>query len=377
MSPLKGMALARHIFENREEYPRKLKKEGKSVIGYICCFSPPEIMHAAGALPYRITGQPGESTSEVDNYLEPFGCSYIRNIFSRYIRGKLDFLDGLVISHSCDMVQRLYGIWTYYYPFPYSRLVNVPHQLHPWSQDFFYRELVLFKESLENHFKIEISTEALTVSIDLYNHIRQLIRELYQLRGGSNPKLLSSELMEVLVAGEVLSPEDFLLLLQDAVDEIASRNVPVVNPNSVRILVWGSILDHPHFYRLIEEAGGQIVTDDTCLGERFWNKDVPVTEDPVEGLKEQYLLNFQCPRIDRGPGTQRFAYLKEMAEQYRVQGAIGYVMSFCDPHKLDYPDLHDYLDKEGIPMLLIDDNYSLQSSGSISTRLQAFMEMLS
>ena len=377
MPPLKGLALARHLSENREARPRELKKEGKNVIGYLCCFAPPEIMHAAGVLPYRITGKPGESTPEVDSYLEPFGCPYVRNIFSRYLRGKLDFLDGLVISHSCDMVQRLYGIWTYYFPFAYSRLVNVPHQLHPWSQDFYYRELVFFKESLENHFGIEITIEALTASIKLYNSIRELIRSLYRMRGGSNPKLLSSELMAVLVAGEVLPPEEFLQLLQEVAAEVAARSDTVVSPKSVRVLVWGSILDHPHFYRLIEAAGGQVVADDTCLGERFWNKDVPVTEDPFVGLKEHYLLNFQGPCIDRGAGTQRFAYLTEMARQYDVQGAIGYVMSFCDPHKFDYPDLRGYLEEEGIPMLLIDDNYSLQSSGSINTRLQAFIEMLS
>ncbi|HED24249.1 MAG TPA: 2-hydroxyacyl-CoA dehydratase [Firmicutes bacterium] len=147
MSPLKGLTLARQISANREGYPRELKKEGRNIIGYICCFSPPEIIHAAGALPYRITGKPGENTPEADSYLEPFGCPYVRNIFSRYLRGKLDFLDGLVVSHSCDMVQRLYGIWTYYHPFPYSRLINVPHQLHSWSQDFYYRELVFLRKA--------------------------------------------------------------------------------------------------------------------------------------------------------------------------------------------------------------------------------------
>ena len=377
MLPLKGLALARQIAENREARPRELKKEGKNIIGYICCFAPPEIMHAAGAVPYRVTGKPGESSSEVDSYLEPFGCPYVRNLFSRYLREKLDFLDGLVISHSCDMVQRLYGIWTYYFPFAYSRLVNVPHQFHPWSQDFYYRELVFFKESLERHFQIEISNEALAASIKLYNSIRKLIRALYVMRGGSNPKLLSSELMDVLVAGGVLPPEEFLQLLQEVAAEVDLRSEPVVPSGSVRVLVWGSILDHPHFYRLIEDAGGQVVADDTCLGERFWNKDVPVTEDPFVGLKENYLLNFQCPRVDRGAGAQRFAYLSEMAKQYGVQGVIGYVLSFCDPHKFDYPDLRDYLEKEGIPMLLIDDNYGLLSSGAINTRLQAFIEMLS
>ncbi len=374
MSQLQGLALARHLAENREVRPRQLKEEGKTVMGCLCCFAPPEIMHAAGVVPYRITGRPGESTSEVDGYLEPFGCPYVRSVFAQSFKGSLDFLDGLVISHSCDMVQRLYGIWTYYRPCSYNRMINVPHQLFPWSRDFYYRELVFFKESLEEFMQVKITPGEIKASIELYNRIRALIRKLNSLRGGESPKLLSSELMEVLLAGEVLPPEEFLPLLQEVVQEVEARQ-SLAGYDS-RVMVWGSILDHPMFYRIIEEAGGQVVADDTCLGARFWNEDVLLTEDPVEGLVQHYLLDFQCPRTDRGAGEERFEYLRERAEEYGVDGVIGYIISFCDPHKFDYPDLRDYLKKQGLPMLLIEDNYSFQSAGAISTRLQAFLEML-
>ena len=114
---LQGLARAAHLAAHRDDAIRALKKEsGKPVIGYLCCFAPPEIISAAGAIPYRITGRPGDSTAEADAYMEPYGCTYVRNILAQAVKGRLDFLDGLVISHSCDMVQRLYGIWTYYRP---------------------------------------------------------------------------------------------------------------------------------------------------------------------------------------------------------------------------------------------------------------------
>ena len=109
---------------------------------------------------------------------------------------------------------------------------------------------------------------------------------------------------------------------------------------------------------MIEEAGGQVVADDTCIGFRVWEKDIPLTDDPYQGLKEHYFVNFQCPRTDRGPGIQRFQYILDRAREYNVDGVIGYIISFCDPHKLDYPDLRDYLKEADLPMLLIDDNYS-------------------
>lgn len=374
MSELKGLARAAELSRNRSKRVEELKKEGKKIFGYICCFAPPEIMHAAGIVPYRITGIPGDTTSEVDSHLEPYGCSYVRNCYAQEMKGHLKFLDGLVVSHSCDMVQRLYGIWTYYRPLDYSRLVNYPHQLFTWSQDFYKRELIFFKESLEEYTGKKISEDMIRESIAVFNRNRALIRELYRMRGGDKPTLRSSELMDILVAGGVLPAEEFGELLEEIIEEVKNR--PELEPTRARIMVWGCIIDDPTFYRFIEEAGAQVVSDDTCIGTRTWNQDVPDLEDPYQALKEHYLVNFECPRTDRGPGCERFDYIVDLAKKFKANGVVGYTIAFCDPHQLDYPDLRDYLKEKGLPMLQIDDNYSFQPEGAIKTRIQAFVELL-
>ncbi len=375
MHNLSGLARAAAIASQPEARVSELRQEsGRPIIGYLCCFAPPEIISAAGAIPYRITGRPGEPTAEADAYLEPYGCSYVRNVFTQALKGRLDFLDGLVISHSCDLVQRLYGIWTYYHPFPYSRLFNVPHQVTPWAERFFKRELGFFKESLEQFTGQAVTAEKLREEIDLANRNRALIRELYQLRLKNPPLIKGSEMLSLLLAGGWLPAEEFNTLLNEALEEVEARS-PEGTPRP-RILVWGSLLDNIAFYRMIEEAGGEVAADDTCIGFRLFEKDIPATGDPDEGLKEHYFVNFQCPRTDRGPGTGRFDYLLERAREYNVDGVISYIISFCDPHKFDYPDLRDYLKEADFPMLLIDDNYSFAPAGAIQTRLQAFIELL-
>ncbi|MGI6600964.1 MAG: 2-hydroxyacyl-CoA dehydratase subunit D [Dethiobacteria bacterium] len=375
MHNLSGLARAAAIASQPEARVSELRQEsGRPIIGYLCCFAPPEIISAAGAIPYRITGRPGEPTAEADAYLEPYGCSYVRNVFTQALKGRLDFLDGLVISHSCDLVQRLYGIWTYYHPFPYSRLFNVPHQVTPWAERFFKRELGFFKESLEQFTGQAVTAEKLREEIDLANRNRALIRELYQLRLKNPPLIKGSEMLSLLLAGGWLPAEEFNTLLNEALEEVEARS-PEGTPRP-RILVWGSLLDNIAFYRMIEEAGGEVAADDTCIGFRLFEKDIPATGDPDEGLKEHYFVNFQCPRTDRGPGTGRFDYLLERAREYNVDGVISYIISFCDPHKFDYPDLRDYLKETDFPMLLIDDNYSFTPAGTIQTRLQAFIELL-
>ena len=181
-------------------------------------------------------------------------------------------------------------------------------------------------------------------------------------------------MLSLLLAGGWLPAEEFNTLLNEALEEVEARS-PEGTPRP-RILVWGSLLDNIAFYRMIEEAGGEVAADDTCIGFRLFEKDIPATDDPDEGLKEHYFVNFQCPRTDRGPGTGRFDYLLERAREYNVDGVISYIISFCDPHKFDYPDLRDYLKEADFPMLLIDDNYSFTPAGTIQTRLQAFIELL-
>ncbi|MDZ4132569.1 MAG: 2-hydroxyacyl-CoA dehydratase family protein, partial [Dethiobacteria bacterium] len=215
---------------------------------------------------------------------------------------------------------------------------------------------------------------SLRETIAAYNKNRTLIRNIYALRKTDQPAVEGSEVLDLLIAGGALPPADFSTLLASTLKTVKERKPE--KEKTPRILVWGSIMDDPTLYKMIEEAGGTVVADDTCIGFRVWEKDVPITEDLYDGLTEHYFLNFQCPRTDRGPGTGRFDYILERAREYKVDGVVGYSISFCDPHKFDYPDLRDYLKKEGLPMLLIDDNYSFEPAGAIKTRLQAFMEML-
>lgn len=360
--------------DQNEERIRKIKKEtGKPVIGYLCCFAPPEIISAAGAIPYRISGIPGADNTAAEAYVEPYGCTYVRNILARVVRNEFDFLDGLVISHSCDMVQRLYGIWTYYHPLPYSYLFNVPHQVSKQAQDFFKRELIFFQESLEKFTGIKIKPDHLNDTIRLYNENRSMIRNLYELRQQNPPLIKGSSVLDILMAGSTLPADQFNNLLKKTVQLSTGKQEAKPGP---RILIWGSIMDRPDLFLIIENAGGHIVADDTCIGSRVWDQDISLENGIYEGLTEHYLVNFQCPRTDRGPGIQRFDYLLQRARDYEVDGVIGYCISFCDPHKFDYPDLRDYLKNNNLPMLLIDDNYSFEPSGAIETRVEAFIEML-
>ena len=78
-------------------------------------------------------------------------------------------------------------------------------------------------------------------------------------------------------------PEEFQKLLSDTLAGIKNR--PAQEPPRPRVLVWGSLLDNTAFYRMIEEAGAHVAADDTCIGFRLFEKDIPPADDPIEALK--------------------------------------------------------------------------------------------
>ena len=53
-----------------------------------------------------------------------------------------------------------------------------------------------------------------------------------------------------------------------------------------------------------------------------------------------------------------------------------YIMRYCDTHELDAPDVRDYIQEMGVPVLHLEDDYSLTSIGGLRTRIEAFLEMI-
>jgi len=375
MNAKKGLAKAVELYANKGERARELRAQGRKVLGYVCLFAPPEIMAAAGVLPYRLRGDLQEPITKAHDLVEPFGCPYMRNLLDQDLKEKYDFLDGLVMSHSCDTVQRFYGIWTLNKKPSFHCFVNVPHTLTPWSREFFKRELIFFREKIENFSGNEISNDQLKKTIQEYNKCRVLLRKLYSLRKEDPPLLSGNEGLQVLVAGMGLPVNEFHSLLHEVTKEVLGRSQRPAR-KAVRLMIYGSICDDLGLVQLLEEGDAYVVIDDTCIGTRSFMHDVPETSDPLDGLVTAYFDSFPCPRTDRGANRARFEYIANFAKEYQANGVIMYIYSYCDPHKLDAPDISEMLKKEGLRALIIDDDYSLSNQAAIRMRIQAFLELL-
>lgn len=370
----RGLIRAHELYEHRGVRAKELSQKGRKIIGYFCSYTPVELFTALDIVPYRIHGKVGKSIEQAGQYLESIVCPYVRSCFDLALSGEFNFLSGTIIPHTCDAMHRLYDIWQYYLKPPFSYSLYVPHMTHPASYEFFQKEITNLKESLERFVGRHASEEDLLEAIKLHNRSRVLLRELYELRRADPPLISGTEVMWVLVAGMTTPVQEFIELLEDVISE--TRNRKTSSENKPRLLISGSEVDDDDLIRLVEESGADVVMDDLCTGSRFFWQDVDTSKGAIAGLAERY-LGITCPRTYRpGKAAQRFSYLGDFIRNWRVQGVILYTIRFCDTYQLDAPEMKDYIESLGLPVLYLEDTYVTSPIGQWKTRVEAFLETI-
>lgn len=353
---------------------REWKEQARKVIALQCAYVPEEIIWAAGALPVRMTGDVRQMELEdANSYLYINTCAFCRTCLQLALDGRWDFLDGYVSSATCDGARRLADIWQSYLEIPLIKVLGVPRKTTERACQLYMSELGDMKELLEQHLGVSINDQALWDAIRLYNRTRGLLRELYELRKADPPPVWGFEVMEVLNAGLRMPKDKYNVLLERLLDEIRSSERQV--SGRVRLMVSGSPLNNPNFFRAFEQVGGVAVIDDLCVGTQFWWEPVDTAiADPLEALARHYLNSFTCARM--ASSDTRFNQLLKLVEEWRVDGMVSQVMPYCVVYAHDQPLLAKKLEAIDVPMLELEVEYGAGSTGQITTRAQAFIEMI-
>ena len=377
------LAAVEDIYCNRADRVRRLKVQGKKIIGYICAYVPLEIITALDMVPFRILGRAEEAVTAADAHLQAVLCPFVRSCFDQALKGGFDFIDGLVSSHSCDTVCAASQFWTYYVKSDFDHFIEVPHRTGEASIEFFKNELGTFQKKLEEFAGTKTEPEKLRDAILVHNAQRELVRELYELRRADPPLISGVETLEVMVALCSLPVVEGNRLLREVLDEIrSSTDGPPGFAH--RLMIWGSPLDNTGMMEMIEGCGANIVIDDTCVGTRVYWGDVTPGPDSMTELARHYLVDLRCPRTFRemGPGYEedlenRFGYLRTFVREWSADGVILQTMKYCDTHGYEVPALEDFFQSMDIPVLYLEHDYTTLALASLRTRIEAFLEMIS
>ena len=383
---LKGIAKSRHIYNDRSQRVQQLKAQGKKVLGYLCIYPVVEIISSFGLVPYRIFGSIEEPITKADACLPNCVCPFLRSTLDLGLKGKYDFLDGVVMAHPCEVAEKLAHIWrTYLHP-PYSFYIDTPHATRESAIQYHKASLQDFQKSLEGYLEQKSSPDKLESAIKDYNAQRALVRQLYDLKKPDPPLISGVETLEVVESLMSIPVDEGNELLKEVINEIKNRKDGPVK--GTRVFIWGSIIDNIAIVKLIEDLGANVVMDDTCVGSRFFFPDVELTADPLDGLARRYLVDLKCPRTFVESGIEsgikdyaedlkiRFGYIGDYVKQWKASGAILYTLRFCDTHAYEVVPVKDYLRSLNIPSIYIEHDYNAASLAPLNTRIQAFLETI-
>jgi len=383
----KGLDKVREIYQDRTRRVMELKAAGKKVTGYLCIYPVLEMLTALDIVPYRILGDMREPITKADACLPTIACPFLRSCLDLALKGKYDFLDGVVRAHVCEVGEKSAHIWQTYLNPAYSFFIDTPHTAGEAAVTQHKELLEDFKKTLEEFICKELTTEKLSKAITAHNQQRALVRELYDLRKPDPPLISGTEIIQVMKALTGLPVEEGSELLTQVISEVKERkDGPPQKP--ARLLVWGSILDDIAVIEMIEELDANVVMDDTCLGSRAYFPDVELTDNPMYSLAYRYLVDIKCPRTFRGNDINatrkdymadlesRFGYLKDYAKEWHVNGVILQSVRYCDTHGYEVPSIKDYFASIGLPSIYLEHDYSVPSLAQLRTRVQAFLEMI-
>ena len=134
----------------------------------------------------------------------------------------------------------------------------------------------------------------------------------------------------------------------------------------------GGVLDKT--VKAVEERGGVVVCFENCTGIKAAAPRVDTdAEDIIRAVAARY-LEIGCSVMT--PNTKRMEMLKDLVKEYRVDGVIEVDLQACTPYAVESHSVRKLIGELGSPYMVLETDYGKADSGQISTRIEAFLEMM-
>lgn len=375
-----GKPLEEALYECRElvedtTFPtvRRWREAGGKVVGHFQVYFPEEIVHAAGALPFKVRGAPLEPT-QADSHFGSYLCSILKTSLDLALSGRIQ-LD-LFVSHPiCDAARNLAAIWGRNLPYP-AEILYLPQNANSAHAATYLRgEYDRLRRSVEAATGREVTAAALAQSIAVFNENRALLRELYRLKR-ETPWQVSADEAYVLVSLAGLLPRDeHNRLLRWILPRLVERSAKRLD--KTRVVLEGGFCEQPPL-DLVRSIGRScyVVDDDLLIGLRWLTSDVPTTGDPLGNLAAAYLEQSSYSPVQHDLRKPKERMLLERIANARADAAIVMAAKMCEPGLEEQVAYTKALDRAGIPYFVSEFEESMTSFDHLEIQLQTFVENL-
>ncbi len=358
------------------------KAAGGTVIGTFCLYVPEEIIRAFGGLAVGLCAGAEWAYDKVERVLPANTCSLIKS-FMGFKLGKVcpyvESADLVIGETTCDGKKKAYEVLADYAP---TYVMELPQMKRPEDMVLWRSELDQFAAKLAEVTGRRLEAGALKQAIKEVNDKRRALQRLNAARKAS-PVPISG--LDALLAVQIAFYDDvprFTAMVNKIADELETRIAAgqgVAPTDAPRLLVTGSPMSIPNWklHDIIEKSGAVVVAEELCTGSRYYDTLVPETATTVEGMLDdiaaKYLdINCACFTPNKG----RTEDVLRLAAEYKVDGVVDYALRFCTPYTVESIGLGQAVREAGYAFLGIDTDYSAGDVGQLTTRVEAFLEMI-
>lgn len=358
------------------------KKEGAKFIGTFCIYVPEEIIYALGSVSLALCGG------------TPLSIPYAEKLFPRNICPLVKSTLGLAFSRTCpyaplkdlavgettcDAKKKAWDVLAKKVAF---HVLEVPQKKGLKDKELWLEEVLTFKARMEELTGKQLDENKLAEAIRIYNRKRKALMKLYSFRQLNRPPLSGLDTLVILQAALIDDPERFtseLELLNEELEERVKNNRQVAQEGAPRIMIAGcpAVMGNWKLHYLLESSGAIVVCDETCTGTRYFQNLVEekegTLEEMLEALAERYFkINCSC----FSPNEERIKNILNLIRDFRVEGVVHYILSYCHTYNIETINIDAALKKENIPSLKIETDYSEEDTGQLRIRIEAFLEGL-
>jgi benzoyl-CoA reductase/2-hydroxyglutaryl-CoA dehydratase subunit BcrC/BadD/HgdB len=361
---------------------REHARAGGKVVATYCVFVPEELVWAADGIPVGLCAGTQFSVPMAESVLPRNTCALIKSSFGFKLGRVCPYVQAshlIVGETTCDGKKKMFEILNQYQP---VYVMEVPNKKTERSRQLWHGEVLAFKEVIEKLSGNQITAEKLGQAIDLVNKRRLGLQRLSNLRK-ANPVPISGK--DALLATQVSFYDDakrdtqMLNALCDELDKRVAAGQGVASVDAPRILISGSPMAIPNWklHHIIESTGAVVVCEESCTGTRFFSDLVKPTrenlDEQLKAISDRY-MNIHCACFT--PNDERLDDIVRLAKEYKVVGVVHYNLQFCHTYANEAVNVEKRLEKEGIPLLRIETDYSDEDSGQLKTRIEAFLEIV-
>ena len=360
---------------------KEFKQAGNRLVGFLCSYTPLEIIDAAGASSVALCGTSDEVIPEAEKVLPANLCPLIKSTYGFAYSEKCPFTyfsDMIVGETTCDGKKKMYELLS---ELKETHILHLPQgRDRAYESDGWYEECRLLLERLEKLYGITITNEDLRAAAARRNRLREAQLSMFELQALEPPAMTGVELMSTMFAGtfsfDIVSYTKKIeetVAARKSAYEAGERPVPA---DAKRILITGCPVGGVinKIGRTIETNGGVIVCMDDCSGERTARMMVDENApDILRAISDRY-LDINCSVMT--PNDGRMENTLAMCEKYHVDGVVENVLTACHTFNVESARMQKAVEGAGIPYLKIETDYSAGDQGQIDTRIAAFIETL-